>query len=266
MKKILFILLIAGTVGAVGAATVYARSAADADRQREIAEANLEAARDTITRYTDSITTTTSLMQQQGDVAQDSIVRLLETLGAAVAARDQTLRSIQTMQLEFARLEGSYASARVRIREDSVAHEHELAEGEAEAEFEVLGPPIDGSLTVTYRPEAPWTLQTDLGVTPFALTYSVGCQGRAPVVNITTPSWVSGTPEAGVIAPDVCNPVKPRGAWSSIFRVDISNSIWFTLGGIAGYFIGREFGGETIREPYYECPPEVCYVTYAPGG
>ena len=256
LKRAVIFALIGGTVVAVGAATLYARSAADAERQRDIAEANLVALRDTVTIYSDSLSETTSLMQMQGELTQaqqDSILLLNTTLARAIFERNQSIRSLQTLELRFARLQGEFASA--EMTNDSLAAA--LEEGEELRQFDVAGPPIEGSLWVTYRPQGAWGLTTDLGVSPFAMQYTVGCQDNAPVVNVTTPPWVGVTPERGTVAPDVCNPVKPVSAWSSIFRVDVSNSIWLTLGGIAGYFIRGwvDDGGKG----HIPCRDDVCY-------
>lgn len=236
MKKLFIILLLAGTIIAIGAAAIYAQRAADAERQRNIAEANLIALTDTVTLYQDSLSTTVSLMQTQGQLSQDSILLLNTTLARAIYERNQTIESLQTLRLDFARLQGSYASVRVQLREDSLAHAgEELAEGEEEAQFDLEGPPIEGSLWVTYRPAAPWGLRTDLGVSPFAMTYSVGCQERVPVVNVTTPPWVRATPERGTVSEDVCNPVKPR----PIFSFSWDRAIWMGVGGILGAVIAN---------------------------
>ena len=131
------------------------------------------------------------------------------------------------MRVQFDILRNEFESTTVEPVED----EPEAAE----AQFAVEGPPVEGNLWVTYRPNAPWGLRTELGVTPFSMTYSVGCQEMSAVVNITTPPWVQTTPERGVIAPDVCNPVKPR----PIFSFSWDRAVWMGVGGILGAVIAN---------------------------
>jgi len=108
------------------------------------------------------------------------------------------------------------------------------------AQFDLQGPPIDGSIWVTYQPTPPWRLRTDLGVTPFAQTYAVGCdEAMNAIVNVTTPDWVSATLERGVIAPDVCNPVRPQ----PVFAFSFGKVIWGVGGGIFGALIHAALSG-----------------------
>lgn len=251
-KNVIIVLLLAGTAGAGAAATLYAIQAADAQRQVEIAEANLDALGDTIQRYISDSTQTATLMATQADVNGDSITGLLASLSGAVAGRDQTLRALSTLRVEFSTLQGEFESVDVEVHEAD-PDEPDVPATE-EATFEVGGPPIQGSLSVLYRPTLPWTLTTNLTVSPFNQTYSVGCDDvRRAIVNITTPDWVTTTPQRGVIAPDVCNPVQPR----PVLSFSMGKSIWGVAGGVIGWFLHDLLSGGSDSpgpsNPYPEC-------------
>lgn len=252
-KNVIIVLLLAGTAGAGAAATVYAMQAADAQRQVEIAEANIDAMGDTIQRYVSDSTQTATLMATQADVNGDSITGLLASLSGAVSGRSQTLRALSTLRLEFSALQGEFESVDVEVHEADPDEPDEPAT--AEATFEVEGPPIQGSLSVLYRPTLPWTLRTNLTVSPFNQTYSVGCdQLNRAIVNITTPEWVTTTPERGVIAPDVCNPVQPR----PVLSFSMGKSVWGIAGGVVGWLLHDLLSGSTASpsNPYPECYDE----------
>jgi len=224
VKKLLIILLLAGTVASgLAAAVLYAQSV-EMRRDLDVAAANAAALRDTLTMYGDSLSTTVSIMQTQGQVDEDSITGLLTSLDLAVNGRAQALRALNSVRVEFDAYRTSVESSVVVEVPDNEP------EGTQEATFQVEGPPIQGDLFVTYRPESPWRLRTNLTVSPFTQTYSVGCEGSNALVNITTPPWVRATPERGVISPDVCNPIQPV----PIFSFTVGKAVWAVGGGILG--------------------------------
>jgi hypothetical protein len=233
MKKWFIIMLLAGSVIAVGAATAFAMRAVRADRDVAVAEANLAAMQDTIQRYRADSTQTATLMQRQEEVNDDSIRVLLSSLGEAIDGRDQTLRALNTLRVEFDVLRREYTSVAVRPIEPE---EGEVGTGDEEATFDIAGPPIEGSLRVVRRVDLPWSLYTDLTPSPFSQTYSVGCDElRRAIVNVTTPSWVNTTLERGVVDPDVCNPIAP----TPVFAFSTGKAIWAGGGVVIGALIAK---------------------------
>lgn len=250
MKKWMIVLLLAGCVVFVGAALLYAQRAADASRAASIAQANLAAMQDTVQRYRADSTETATLMQRQEEVNEDSIRVLLASLGQAIDGRQQTLRALNTLRVEFDALRREYTSVAVRPLEPE---EGEPA-GDEEATFEVAGPPIQGSLRVVYRPDLPWSLYTDLRPSPFTQTYSVGCDElRRAIVNVTTPPWVNTTLERGVIDPDVCNPATQL----PVFAFTVDRGVWAVAGSAVGFALAwflKPASTMVIREGYQYDP------------
>lgn len=225
LRTFFIILLLAGTVGSgIAAAVLYAQSV-EMRRDLEVAAANAEALRDTVTMYEDSVSTTVSLMQTQGQVNEDSIAGLLTSLDLAIDGRSQAIRALNSVRVEFEAYRTSVESSVVVDVPDETEEP-----GAQEATFQVEGPPIQGDLFVTYRPNLPWGLRTNLMVTPFTQTYTIGCEGHNALVNITNPPWVNATPERGTITPDVCNPIQPV----PIISFTIGKAVWAVGGGILG--------------------------------
>lgn len=234
MKKVLWILLLMSTVGAVSAAVVFAMQAADAKRQIAIANANADALRDTVTMYGDSISRTVTLMQTQGEVNGDSITALRASLDAAVTGRDQTLVALNTLRVEFRTLRDEFES--VDVVEVPADPDEPDEPPEELGTFQIEGPPIGGDIWVTYRRLTPWSLRTALTVSPFGMLYSVGCDElHRALVNITTPEWVTGTPERGTMGPDVCNAFRPV----PFFSFSPDKAIWAVGGGLLGYLLAN---------------------------
>jgi hypothetical protein len=238
---VILLLLVTTIVAGMAAAVLYSRGL-EAQRAAQIAQANMDALRDTVTMYEDSLSTTVSLMQTQGQVSEDSIAELLGTLGVAIEERNQTLVALNSLRVTFRTLREEFESVTVTQPPE------EDTPGSEQATFEITGPPIDGNLWVTYRPNAPWSLRTALTPTPFDLVYSIGCdEMNRALVNITTPPWVPVTPERGTISPDLCNPLKPL----PIFSFSMGRAVWALGGAGVGAFVYWLFNdGPLDREEY----------------
>lgn len=226
-KTFFIILLLAGTVVSTVAATILYAGKLEAERDASVALANLAASLDTIRRYQDDSTTTASLMAFQDSVNQDSLIALGGSLSDAIRDRNQTLQALSTLRVEFASLRDQFVSIDVE--------EHPEEPGAEEASFEIEGPPIFGDIGVIYRPADPWTLRTNLSVTPFRQVYDIGCdEMRRALVNVTTPEWVRVTLEKGVIMPDVCNPLT-----IPTLKFTWGKAVWFGGGMLSGFLLAN---------------------------
>lgn len=239
-KLVIFAILTAGVL--VGASTLYGY-VTDLKREATIARANADALRDTLTMFEDSVSTTRTLMQLQVEANQDSILGLHESLRRAVEQRDQTIAAFNTLRVEFDVLRDEFTSVTVE--------QHTEDPGEERATFEIAGPPVEGSLFVTYRPSLPWLLRTELRPSSFDLVYSIGCDTmRRALVNTTTPPWVRANPTLGSVTPDVCNAPMAK----PLLSLDLGRAVWFGGGvvtGLAAYWLlDTIFDGE----PTYQYP------------
>jgi hypothetical protein len=234
MKKlVLFALIVAGI--AVSASVALGFALSNARRDASIAQANADAYRDTMQTHRselDTINEAVSLMIVQDSVNTDSILRLGGALAAAVEDRDQHLRSLQIVRVEFDKLRTSIESTEV-VQDDP---EPETGEVSQTGTFALEGPPIDGSVSVTawlHDLTRPWSLKTDLTVRPFVSTYAIGCDDlRRAIFNVESPSWVRMELVQGVVEPEVCH-----GRKVSLFDFSWGKATWFAGGVGAGVLL-----------------------------
>jgi hypothetical protein len=180
-----------------------------------------------------------SLFQLQQEIDSDSIASLASALGTAVREQELTVRALERVEVELDRVSASNVSLVDMLgvlsptgRPEDL-HVHQLE-----------GPPIQGEIVVTVpldtTLQAEW--ETRLEVTPFALTYALGCtpEGDASA-NFEAPPWVSVTPQRGSVDPLVCQ--GPRPTFGGGIQFTLGNAlVWGGLGTLAGFVIGALVG------------------------
>lgn len=250
MKKWIILFLVLATAGSLIAASIAIRHAADADRQVELMKVNADALRDTVRTFRDDSTATATLMATQAQLNADSVANLLGSLRAAVDDRDEALSSLSVMRTEFARLREEFVSHTVTVPDEPTEP------GEARADFDVQGPPVEGTVSVVYRPTAPWSLFTDLSVSPFTQVYTIGCDDlHRAVVNVTTPEWVRVNLERGIVPDDYCLPrTRP------LFGFSFDKAVWGAAGAVLGavgfWILDEAFSSDDASGRWKEYPRE----------
>ena len=181
-----------------------------------------------------------SMFQLQQEIDRDSIAKLESALGAAVRSQRQTVRALQEARVELDRVVASTTSTVDVVGVTS-------PEGREENLYvhQMDGPPIEGEIVVTVPRDT--TIATEwevrLGVTPFTLTYALGCTPAGDATaTFQSPPWVSVTPAQGSVDPLVCQ--GPRPTLGDGIQFTVGNAlVWGGIGAAAGFLIGAFVGG-----------------------
>jgi len=206
---------------------------AQAKWDTSVAEANTRALQDTVRVYQGIAqglegelgekTRAATLMQEQLTINSDSIRGLNTGLGVAS-------RALQLSQRALSRAEVSFDSLVATI--PAVTDVVDEVTGERTATFTVEGPPIEGTATVVVPPTTarPILFQPRLFVTPFGFTYALGCTPQLDaVVTFESPTWVTMTPQRGIVEPEVCHGDRPTLGQG--FQISLGN---FAIGAGVG--------------------------------
>jgi hypothetical protein len=100
------------------------------------------------------------------------------------------------------------------------------------------GPPITGTVGVRLPSDStqPAQWQTNLGVSPLTLTYTLNCaKDDAPVVAVDAPSWATVQMKASNVDPTVCHGKRPTGfslfSWHPGFHSGVGVALALTKDG-----------------------------------
>ena len=197
--------------------------ARNAERARVIAENNERAARDITRKVVVDQSQAISRLQEQATINAKSLDAALQRM---IHDRDATTKAVTGIQVAIDSIETN------NQRPTTVA----TVNGTNKATFTHTGPPIEGHQEVTVDSTGKnISLDSHLRVTPFTVTYALGCDKRhAPVASFQSPSWVQTSFTQGTVDPGVCNPPKTP-LWSFNLRPTVGNFIYAAAGGLLAW-------------------------------
>lgn len=210
MKFVPWVLIVL-LLGAVGFTTNKLMAS---QRALEVADQNMTAAVDSTQRVL------LAQIEASTRLAEQSQIEAGESSDAMFEALRQRNAALVTLNRTRIRMD-SIVELRQEPRTDTVYVEN--GDTIRAVSFPMTGPPIEGDQLV--RVGAGITLDSRLRVTPFTITYGIGCAGTAPLFTWDTPSWVTADFERGTVEPSVCYTPAP-----SLFEINTPKVIWLILG------------------------------------
>lgn len=207
------------------------RGKARAERERDVAVANVEAA------LTEQLRTEVggqaTVLRLQLQLEADSLARIAEgRVSAALRAMNDSLgvvvQAITDVNVEFHARMDEFDRALVEL----TAANPQGAMMRIAA-FQEEGPPVEGEIVVEVPVDQsqPIMLTTVLRPTPWTATLQLGCTERnVASFALDAPAWVPASIELGVVDQDVCNPVADLGFAGELLRIDVSKLVWAGAG------------------------------------
>ena len=206
------------------------RAKSAAERDRDVAIANVEAARTEQLRIEQD--GRAAVLRLQLQITADSIARL--ELSAVLQAMNDSLgivvKALTEVQVEFATQMAEFDQALVEM-----TAANPQGDSMRIAAFQEEGPPVEGEIVVEVPVDQsrPIMLTTVLRPTPWTATLQLGCTNQnVASFALDAPAWVPLNVELGAVDQEVCNPLPQLSFAGELFRIDTSKLIW--AGGGAG--------------------------------
>ncbi len=230
----------------LGASALFAYRLAGARYDKDVADANLRAERDTVRIFRaeaenagERATVAATRFQEQREINSDSIRQLGNALGRASDQLQLRTRALTEAEVSFDRVQTSLDSALVELTNVL------SPEGRPEriAAFQETTDLVDADIVVTVPWDTTQGIEVELValVKPFTLTYSLGCSpDNDAVATFQAPDGILATPRMGTVSPEVCFGERP--SLTSGFKLSFGNMFLGALiGGIAGVLLGSQF-------------------------
>lgn len=247
MKKALSIGIVVGVLLLIVAAAVTGaalRAKARAERDRNVAVANAEAAQTDQLRIEEAGRTTVLRLQLQHEADSVARIALGSEISEALKAMNDSLgvavKAITEVKIEFEARMVEFDRALVEMtapnpQGDTMRLAAFTMQQLTAADSTPSG--VDGEIVVEVPADgSPIMLTTVLRPTPWTATLQLGCTERnAASFALDTPAWVPATIALGAVDQEICNPEPNLGFSGELFRIDAPKLFW--AGGGAGVML-----------------------------
>lgn len=246
-EKVKWAVLIAAVLTAAGSCGSFLF----AQRNLDVAEANVRAAEDTVRTVRADNQTARSGLVAQHTIALGNVQELLrlnreELTSTSLALEDRDadhIVAVNAMEFSF----DSIALENVELNADLMTLSRSDESFRVVA-LDIVGPPISGDVDISIPSDTSKSVDIEfvrLKIEPFRAIYTIACAGHDAVVVAETPEWVNMELQPGAVDPNVCNPL-PVSLGAFDFKPDLGMGLGAAGGFVLGWFLGSNSASSDV--------------------